>query len=63
MQLKIKKTLRVPKSASKGGFITPIEKGTIVEFDPLTRKVKHPSTAYFLVIDEGKVKTYFDIDK
>lgn len=61
MKLKIKATLRVPKRYSKDGFITPIEKGTIVEFDPTTRKVKHPSRAYSLIIDEGKVEKYFNI--
>ena len=61
MKLKLKKTLIVKKIYSKNGFITPIEKGTIVEFDPTTRKVKHPNNGYYLVIDEGKVENYFDV--
>ena len=61
MKLKLKRKLQLPKRYSKDWFITPIEKGTIVEFDPTTRKVKHPTRAYNVIIDEDKVKKYFDI--
>ena len=60
MQLKLKKTLKLNKKNSKDGFITPIEKGTVVEYGVKTRTVIHPNVGHNLILDENVVTKYFD---
>lgn len=60
MKLKLIKTLKLSKSQSHNGFITPIEKGTFVEYYPENRSIDHPNVAWNIIISADQLEKYFE---